>query len=440
MVNFDGLSGISLNLAYLLYIIYLIFDNQKLLLYINCLFLISTPMRISLWTILGILIATIGFSHAAIYLDELNDRNLTDSQNTTGTSGTNLIPASKPIVLDEITITTTGKNTPSTTAPGWSTSGILIIEDTSEESEDTNPINQLPDLQRDAEFLMSLRWLYDQWITKFQDPEKFMPENYLSRIDAAKMLSILSRKVFGNSKLNSEACAYTDISSYEDITKGQVKDACQLGIFKSAALFNPNIGITKGQLIAVLIRMFDHRLLDENTTPWYKNYVQRWWEIWLLPDRSTASMDETVSRLDVSKMLYKLRNIYLNKNPIGKNETPLFIKILSTSNSGAAYQAIIDVDMIRNDSLETLEMKLDPVTYYFSKDKVYNYGVTLSSFQVYGYIYTSSESITPIGVGTWRVQQWVIQEWSLVIWGTPQTIYTIKPNQDASLYLINKAE
>jgi hypothetical protein len=46
-----------------------------------------------------------------------------------------------------------------------------------------------------------------------------MPENYLSRIDAAKMLSILSRKVFGNSKLNTETCAYTDIGNYDDVTK-----------------------------------------------------------------------------------------------------------------------------------------------------------------------------------------------------------------------------
>jgi hypothetical protein len=98
------------------------------------------------------------------------------------------------------------------------------------------------------------------------------------------------------------------------------------------------------------------------------------------------------------------------------------------------------VGMIRDDYLETLEMKLDTVTYYFGKTKIYNYGATLSNFQVYGYIYASSESITPIWVGTRRVQKWIIQEWSLVIWGTPQTVYTITPSQDASLYIITKSE
>jgi len=44
-------------------------------------------------------------------------------------------------------------------------------------------------------------------------------------------------------------------------------------------------------------------------------------------------MDDTVSRLDVAKMLYKLRNIYLNKTPISKNDTPLFIHII-TNNGG----------------------------------------------------------------------------------------------------------
>jgi hypothetical protein len=58
--------------------------------------------------------------------------------------------------LDELSVT--GAKTTTT----GSTGGTLIVEDTSEEVEKTNPIDQLPDLQRDAEFLMSLRWLYDQ--------------------------------------------------------------------------------------------------------------------------------------------------------------------------------------------------------------------------------------------------------------------------------------
>jgi hypothetical protein len=116
-------------------------------------------------------------------------------------------------------------------------------------------------------------------------------------------------------------------------------------------------------------------------------------------------MDEVISRLDVAKLLYKLRNIYLNKDPITKDDTPLFIHIITNNGGGKLYQALIDVNMIRDDYLETLEMKLDTVTYYFGKTKIYNYGATLSNFQVYGYIYASSESITPIGVGTRRVQK-----------------------------------
>lgn len=392
-------------------------------------------MRIYIRFLVGIL-TTISFSHAAIYLDNLANLNMSTSQIKSATGTTSSIPTSQPVILDQIKIAT---GTVSVVLSG-STSGTTIIDDMSEEAEQTNPINQLPDLQRDAEFLMSLRWLYDQGITKFQDAEKFMPENYLTRIDAAKMLSVLSRTVFGNNKIIGDPCTYTDIKAYDDITKWQIKDACQLGIFKSATLFNPSIWITKWQLVAVLIRMLDRKILDEKINPRYKNYVQRWWEIWLLQDRSIAGMDEVVSRLDVAKMLYKLRNIYLNRTPISKNETPLFIHIVTNNGNGQLYQALIDLNMLRDDYLETLEMKLDTVTYYFSKDKIYNYGSTLSSFQVYGYIYASSESIIPIWVGTRRVQKWIIQEWNLVIRWTPQTTYTIVPNPDASLYLISKKE
>lgn len=368
-------------------------------------------------------------STSAVFYDDLNTRDISDSQNIVTSSGTNVsMPASEPLVLGWDIISTTS----------WTNTTIDLTANIEEPN--TNPVNQLPELERDAEFLMSLRWLYDQWLTKFQDPEKYMPENYLSRVDAAKMLSILSRKVFGNNVLNKEACAYTDITSYDDTTKWQIKDACQLGIFKSASLFNPNQWITKAQVIVVLVRMFDHKMYSETVSPWYKNYSQRAYEIWLIPDRSPAGMDDTISRLEVAKMLYKLRNIYLNKTPIAKNETPTFIRIITNNGGGKLYQALIDVNMIRDDYMETLEMKLDTVTYYFGKTKIYNYGATLSNFQVYGYIYASSESITPIGVGTRRVQQWVIQEGSLIIRWDPQTVYAIVPNQDASLYLITKTE
>lgn len=385
-------------------------------------------MRLTTLVLMFLVTCCISSASAVLY-DDLNNRDINNSQNVTQSWWTNTVPASVPIILSDTTKNVTWLNT---------LTGIVIEDDS--ESEWTNPINQLPELERDAEFLMSLRWLYDQWLTKYQDPEQFRPDNYLSRVDASKMLSILSRKIFGNNKLNTEKCAYTDILSFDDVTKWQIKDACQLGIFKSAALFNPNQGITKWQLVTVLMRMFDQKTLDENTSPRYKNYVQRAWEIWLLTDRTTAWMDETVSRLDVAKLLYKLRNIYLNKNPTTKDENPLFIHIITNNGGGKLYQALIDVNMIRDDYLETLEMKLDTVTYYFGKTKIYNYGATLSNFQVYGYIYASSESITPIGVGTRRVQKWVIQEWSLIIWWDPQTTYNIVPNDEATLYIITKSE
>jgi hypothetical protein len=42
-------------------------------------------------------------------------------------------------------------------------------------------------------------------------------------------------------------------------------------------------------------------------------------------------MDDTMSRMDVAKMLYKLRNIHLNKTPVTTNDSPLFIHIITNS-------------------------------------------------------------------------------------------------------------
>ena len=147
-------------------------------------------------------------THAALYLDDIDNWDVADSQNLSTSGIDSSLPASEPIILDTLA---------SQSGITISTSGIILQDDDIEEN--TNPINQLPELERDAEFLMSLRRIYDQGITKFQDAEQFMPDNYLSRIDAAKMLSILSRKVFGNSVVNNETCAYKDISSYDATTQ-----------------------------------------------------------------------------------------------------------------------------------------------------------------------------------------------------------------------------
>ena len=118
-------------------------------------------MRLSICVIFGMMAVTVGFGHSVFYLDTINDRDLVDSQTISSSGTSSTLPASKPIVLDEI-VSTNSESTQTTTSIVVSGSSGIIIEDTTEEVEHTNPINQLPELQRDAEFLMSLRWLYDQ--------------------------------------------------------------------------------------------------------------------------------------------------------------------------------------------------------------------------------------------------------------------------------------
>jgi hypothetical protein len=93
-------------------------------------------------------VCCISSTSAVIY--DLN-RDISDSQNINQTGGTTTVPASVPLILSD---TTSRVKTGSTTTS-------VTVED-GVEAEGTNPIDQLPELERDAEFLMSLRWLYEQ--------------------------------------------------------------------------------------------------------------------------------------------------------------------------------------------------------------------------------------------------------------------------------------
>gem|GEM_PF-6405144 len=76
-----------------------------------------------------LLVCMINITHATIYLDELVGNSLTGQ-----TSGFSNTAASVPVIIS------TGPATPTR----------------------TNPLAQLSEIERDAEFMMALRWIYDE--------------------------------------------------------------------------------------------------------------------------------------------------------------------------------------------------------------------------------------------------------------------------------------
>jgi len=91
-----------------------------------------------------------------VFYDDLTSRDLNDSQNIITSGGNVSVPASEPLVLGGDIIPAD----PIVVDNPVIDDSVTLAEDL--EQAGTNAINQLPELERDAEFLMSLRWIYDQ--------------------------------------------------------------------------------------------------------------------------------------------------------------------------------------------------------------------------------------------------------------------------------------
>lgn len=68
--------------------------------------------------------------------------------------------------------------------------------------------------------------------------------------------------------------------------------------------------MTKAQSIVVLIRLFDNKVLPESSTPRFKNYYDRAFEIGITKDRDMSNFEKDVTRYEVALMIYRFNVKY----------------------------------------------------------------------------------------------------------------------------------
>lgn len=131
----------------------------------------------------------------------------------------------------------------------------------------------------------SVLWLYQQWLTKYDNLQSFSPNTYLTREQAAKFFSAFARSQWKTEDIT-KSCNFEDIDLADPTLKNDIIWSCKLGIFNwSKWKFMPKNTLTKAEAIAVLMRILVWKL-DE--TPyygmWFEPYVSsavvRWINPW----------------------------------------------------------------------------------------------------------------------------------------------------------------
>ena len=301
---------------------------------------------------------------------------------------------------------------------------------------DTNSSNSLVSIWAGVidtpKFTTALLRMYHSDMTVFWKASDYDPFNVTTREQAAKLLSIYSKKIEWLS--GTVACNYTDIKSSG--LQDYILDACKKWIFKNTTTFNPNNAIIKSEFVTAILNMSQEKPGSGQTVS------TKALDLEIISKADLNTFDKPITRYEVALML---SNLHL------KSE---FIKNLK--NTGVSYNVIAPIDkdttiypsgqqkvFIDINSIDSKEfnngfINLFGKTYKITKKEIINYFPT--SYSRYWEI-TDLANDNEIGSISMAIgQKWwtkALIEWFIAFPDTKE-IYNIYPTSQIPYYMITK--
>ena len=163
--------------------------------------------------------------------------------------------------------------------------------------------SNLPELNQ------AILWMYEKWLTIFNDPESFMASNWLRRDEAAKFFVRYAKEVMGMvPDYSKQWCTFKDLDQARSDLKDVIVESCQLWLFQwSKWKFMPTQQLTNAQALTVFMRLREW-YKDESWSHFANNYYESAHAQWFLyntPLDNKANFDLNTTRWDVAKMLFR---------------------------------------------------------------------------------------------------------------------------------------
>ena len=163
------------------------------------------------------------------------------------------------------------------------------------------------------ELQKAITWMYDNGMTKFNEPVSFMATNPINREQAAKFFGVLAETIYEKSEDESNYCQFSDLLSADPTLQENIVQACQMWLFQwYNGKYSPKTNLTNSQALAVLSRIVNGKL-DEGIKPRYQSYYQssnlwkyvfaNWLKIW-----SIWMAEKQATRWEIAVMIYRTAN------------------------------------------------------------------------------------------------------------------------------------
>lgn len=316
----------------------------------------------------------------------------------------------------------TGNNTPTDTSnpdSNWITAGSWNTVD-SGSSVSLEIIAGNETLTNSPEFIEAINWMYDMWMTSYNTTEAFMPYQTITRAQVAKMLDKFAIATNLTEIRNFWTCTFNDVpedSEYKDA----ITRVCQYWIMAwSNDKFSPDKTVSKAEFVAMLIRLFDGKTLDETLNPRWTEYYKRAIEIWLISAQDTVTFTSEIARYEVAIFLYRLKvrlTMYNNLNSSQLSDE--IVKTLDetqTTNEEWKISAKVYVDILalNNSAFTDGYVEIIWQRYRIKKTNTDAYNVWANSFVRYWTLY-DIESWNTAGSITFTLTNGSLIEWTIRI-------------------------
>ena len=163
------------------------------------------------------------------------------------------------------------------------------------------------------ELQKAITWMYDNWMTRYNDPDSFMAKWFINREQAAKFFWVLAEKIYKKESNIDNVCVFKDLSIADPTLQENIVQSCEQGLFQwHDGIFDPKSNLTNSQALAVLSRIVNCKL-DESEQPWYGNYYksENLWKHVIangLKIGSLSSAENEATRGEIAIMIYRTAN------------------------------------------------------------------------------------------------------------------------------------
>lgn len=198
----------------------------------------------------------------------------------------------------EISIIMTGETTDDVTTGDIITTGEII----------TPPVTG-------TEFEQALAWMYANGLTMYNNETDYRPEDWLLREEAAKIIGQAFVVLGYDQATKNSNCTFWDNEQIDPTLATHVANTCRRGIFKGTTdgKFLPREQLTRPQSMALLVRIFEGKVSNENKTPRRGDYYVKGQAMGLTTLNNQMSFDSNITRREMAIYIYRLKNVASNE-------------------------------------------------------------------------------------------------------------------------------